>query len=86
MAEYKIPYTATEITEKLAQVDKLGPLAIKNAVEKTDLTTEVQQTLDKIPALEAGLEQKAPSYLYGTEDLVAGTSPLATGQLYFVYV
>lgn len=27
----------------------------------------------------------APAYTYGTEDLVAGTSELATGTLYFVY-
>ena len=27
----------------------------------------------------------APAYLYGTEDLVAGTSELAPGVLYFVY-
>ena len=28
---------------------------------------------------------KAPMYTYGTEDLVAGSSTLATGKLYFVY-
>ena len=27
----------------------------------------------------------APAYTYGTDDLVAGSSPLATGKLYFVY-
>ncbi len=27
----------------------------------------------------------APAYAYGTEDLTAGTSELATGKLYFVY-
>jgi pyridoxal biosynthesis lyase PdxS len=27
----------------------------------------------------------APAYTYGTTDLTAGTSPLATGTLYFVY-
>lgn len=31
------------------------------------------------------LEQKAPVYTYGKTDLTAGTSPLATGTLYFVY-
>lgn len=86
MAQYKLPYTATEIAEKLHQVGNLGSLAVKNSIEKTDLTSEVQETLDKVPTIEAKLEQKAPAYSYGTEDLVAGTSPLATGQLYFVYV
>ncbi len=28
---------------------------------------------------------KAPAYSYGTEDLTAGSSPLETGKLYFVY-
>ena len=28
---------------------------------------------------------KAPMYTYGTTDLTAGSSPLATGQLHFVY-
>lgn len=27
----------------------------------------------------------APAYTYGTTDLTAGTSPLETGKLYFVY-
>lgn len=27
----------------------------------------------------------APAYTYGTEDLTAGSSPLETGKLYFVY-
>lgn len=31
------------------------------------------------------LANKAPMYTYGTEDLTAGSSPLATGQLHFVY-
>jgi hypothetical protein len=28
---------------------------------------------------------KAPAYTYGTDDLTAGTSPLETGKLHFVY-
>lgn len=28
---------------------------------------------------------KAPFYGYGTDDLVAGTTPLETGRMYFVY-
>lgn len=28
---------------------------------------------------------KAPMYGYGTDDLTAGTSPLETGRMYFVY-
>lgn len=29
--------------------------------------------------------EKAPAYAYGTADLTAGSSPLETGKLYFVY-
>ena len=31
------------------------------------------------------LDEKAPAYTYGTADLTAGSSALATGKLYFVY-
>lgn len=31
------------------------------------------------------IADKAPAYTYGTADLTAGTSQLATGRLYFVY-
>ena len=36
-------------------------------------------------ATKTDLNNKAPAYTYGTEDLTAGTSPLETGKLYFVY-
>jgi len=31
------------------------------------------------------IDEKAPMYSYGTTDLVAGSSALETGKLYFVY-
>ena len=37
-----------------------------------------------VPAAAAGTDY-APAYTYGTTDLTAGTSTLATGKLYFVY-
>ena len=40
-------------------------------------------TEEKVKAMIA--ENAAPAYTYGTEDLTAGTSPLETGKLYFVY-
>lgn len=36
-------------------------------------------------ATSAALAAKAPMYTYGTTDLTAGSSPLETGKLYFVY-
>ena len=35
--------------------------------------------------IRAEIAGKAPAYTYGTTDLTAGTSPLETGKLYFVY-
>lgn len=39
----------------------------------------------KVPTAQLPDMDYAPSYTYGTEDLTAGTSPLETGKLYFVY-
>ena len=36
-------------------------------------------------ATQTALNDKAPAYTYGTTDLTAGSSPLETGKLYFVY-
>ena len=36
-------------------------------------------------AIQTQINGKAPSYTYGTTDLTAGSSSLATGTLYFVY-
>lgn len=42
-------------------------------------------TIANVEGLQEALNAKAPSYIYGTADLVAGTSTLETGRLYFVY-
>lgn len=41
-------------------------------------TTSVQNLTNEVAL-------KAPMHAYSTTDLVAGTSPLAAGKLYFVY-
>ena len=48
--------------------------------EGTQLATQTQ-----LDSLSSEIADKAPAYTYGTEDLTAGTSSLATGTLYFVY-
>lgn len=40
---------------------------------------------DVLNTIKTLLNEKAPSYTYGTSDLTAGSSSLATGTLYFVY-
>ena len=71
---------------------ELGELATKDTVEKNDLATDVQESLNKVEeASETAAEAKtiaegrAPAYTYGTTDLTAGSSSLATGTLHFVY-
>lgn len=39
----------------------------------------------KVPTAQIPPMDYAPAYTYGTEDMTAGTSPLETGKLYFVY-
>lgn len=51
---------------------------------KTSIVDE-QDLSETVQDLEAQIEAKAPAFTYGTEDLVAGTSPLPTGTLYFMY-
>lgn len=40
---------------------------------------------DAFSRLQTNINNKAPAYTYGTDDLTAGESPLETGKLYFVY-
>lgn len=43
------------------------------------------QNADTNDYLEAKIASKAPMYTYGTTDLIAGSSPLATGTIHLVY-
>lgn len=54
---------------------------VQNKVVKAAITT-VQSTATEAKAIAEG---RAPAYTYGTTDLIAGSSPLAAGTLYFVY-
>lgn len=47
--------------------------------------TAVQTAQNTANAAQTTADSKAPMYTYGTTDLTAGSSPLATGQLHFVY-
>ena len=70
----------------------IEPVASNISYDNTSsgLTAEnVQTAIDELKLADDNLTQevnsKAPAYTYGTEDLTAGTSPLATGTLHFVY-
>ena len=58
--------------------------------ELVSIYTTLQNKADldesgKVPSSQLPDMDYAPAYTYGTEDLTAGTSPLETGKLYFVY-
>ena len=51
----------------------------------TDQGKAYVQNADTNAYLEEQLAGKAPAYTYGTDDMTAGTTALASGTLYFVY-
>ena len=50
-----------------------------------DIRSLVTSAQNAATAAQTAAASKAPMYTYGTTDLTAGSSPLATGQLHFVY-
>ena len=74
MSEYNIQMNKYNALN--AEYDQLYPQPMKHA------NTHAKDGNDPITPSSIGA---APAYTYGTEDLTAGTSPLETGKLYFVY-
>lgn len=70
----------------LASIDNLF---VSGAMVKVVLDTVNSgvyiQNADTNAYIEGRFNEKAPAYTYGTEDLEAGVSTLATGKLHFVY-
>lgn len=62
----------------------LTPDNTEDAVS-VDATLSVENAPADAKAVGDALATKAPLYTYGTEDLVAGASELATGVIYLVY-
>lgn len=51
----------------------------------TNIDTIIESVESAKVSLYSDLNNKAPAYTYGTEDLVAGETALETGKLHFVY-
>ena len=69
-------------------IEEMGKsFATKESVDNLSASvTAVQEDLEEIQEAVSGVEGKfAPAYTYGTDDLEAGTTPLETGKLHFVY-
>ena len=73
--------TSSNLTASRALVSNGSGKVAVSAVTSTELGY-----LDGVTSnLQTQINGKAPSYTYGTADLTAGSSSLATGTLYFVY-
>ena len=62
--------------------NKSNPHSVTAAQVGTYTSGEIDTRINNINNV---LNSKAPAYTYGTGDLTAGVSGLATGTLYFVY-
>lgn len=90
--EYDGTYWVVDLTKPSA-ADMSGTLGVANGgTGKTSVTSGnflvgngTSAMTEKTPAEVLSTIGAAPAYTYGTDDLVAGTSELATGTLYFVY-
>lgn len=71
---YDGTYWIADGHNKPVAADLYGTLPIAKGGTEATTAADARANLDA-----------APAYTYGTEDLVAGTSELATGRLYFVY-
>lgn len=56
-----------------------------NTSAHSDIRTLAVNAQNAAAAAQTAADSKAPMYTYGTTDLTAGSSPLASGQLHFVY-
>lgn len=79
----KVANTPSNVNDELAKkVDKVTGKDLST----NDYTNEEKAKVANLPSnTTEELSAKAPAYTYGTEDLTAGTSPLETGTLHFVY-
>ena len=66
--------------DRAAYINSKGHLASSKVT-----STELGYLSGVTSAVQTQLDSKAPAYTYGTTDLAAGSSTLATGTLYFVY-
>ncbi|MBR5199251.1 MAG: hypothetical protein IKW20_05420 [Bacteroidales bacterium] len=72
--DYFTPEDIDTLGETFAKKEDVADVsAIQN---KVDILTESVKEMD---------DKFAPAYTYGTEDLEAGTTPLETGKLHFVF-
>lgn len=77
--------TSTTLAATPSAVKAAYDLANTANTAASEANTAAQQAQSTATSAAAAVADKAPMYTYGTEDLTAGTSPLESGKLYFVY-
>ena len=71
-----------------SDIEEMGKsFATKESVDVINASLEtIQEAVGELQEAASGVDGKfAPAYTFGTEDLEAGTTPLETGKLHFVY-
>ena len=88
-SDNSVKYILTGLTSTTAYFMGLG--SSSNILYRVYVDTEwhaasfTSASKTEVTTAQTTAESKAPMYTYGTDDLTAGTSPLTTGQLHFVY-
>lgn len=82
--EEEIDLTTFGVTVTKDELNKLDGVASN---VQTQLNNKIDSEFydEEIDMIKNSINSKAPAYSYGTTDLIAGVSSLATGKLYFVY-
>lgn len=81
----------TYVRNEQGQFEKVGPgsastdVTLSQSGKPADAAATGNAISNLSSAVQAGLNNKAPMYTYGTTDLVEGQSTLAAGTLYFYY-
>lgn len=83
--DYFTPEDIEEMGKSFATKESVDNIntSLKAMQEDVDALTA---SVEELQEAASGVEGKfAPAYTYGTDDLEAGTTPLETGKLHFVY-
>lgn len=83
-ASVKFFYGTSAEYNALSEEEKQNLCAILTN-DNEELALILENLKSDVETLESVVNEKAPAYTYGTEDLTAGVSPLESGKLYFVY-
>lgn len=83
--DYFTPEDIEEMGKSFATRESVDNINTSLEALQEDVDT-LTASVEELQEAASGVEGKfAPAYTYGTDDLEAGTTPLETGKLHFVY-